>query len=300
MNGHSDHVAVSRRKLLQQSALVLAGLGLSVRQSQASDLTAQPVLRFGMLTDVHHADKDSQGDRHYRKSFDKVTEAVECFNRENLPMAVELGDLIDSAETVEKELGNLKQIEEAYANFRGQRHYVLGNHCVHTLTKQEFVNHTAMRSPHCAFDSGGYHFVILDSCFTKTGKSYQRGNFDWTDANVTRDQLNWLAADLNKNDRPTVVFTHQRLDPEANSHYRIKQATEIRNILEQSGNVRAVFSGHSHKNFHSQCKDIHYTVLRAVVSGSQPEDSGYAIVSLYEDGSIRLDGSGKQQSYAFG
>ena len=48
-------------------------------------------------------------------------------------------NFIDAAATPEVEIGYLKTIEKTYAAARGPRHYVLGNHCVYTLTKEEFV-----------------------------------------------------------------------------------------------------------------------------------------------------------------
>lgn len=51
----------------------------------------------------------------------------------------ELGDLVDAADAVESELAYLKRVNAAFAEISKHRHYVLVNHCVDTLTKDEFL-----------------------------------------------------------------------------------------------------------------------------------------------------------------
>ena len=38
--------------------------------------------------------------------------------------------------------------------------------------------------------------TVLDACFRKDGKSYERKNFDWTDANIPAAELEWLIVHL--------------------------------------------------------------------------------------------------------
>src|SRR5690606_31218172 len=159
-------------------------------------------------------------------------------------LAVCLGDLIDKDEAIEREVDFLRTIDAAYARFPCERHYVLGNHCVDTLTKAEFLEHTGATAPHYAFDAGRFHIVVLDACYRADGQPYGRGNSEWKDANLPADQIDWLRADLARTDRPTIVFAHQRLDGEGD--YYVNNAVAVREVLEASGKVLAVFQGHSH------------------------------------------------------
>ena len=90
------------------------------------------------------------------------------------------------------------------------RHHVLGNHCVDTLTKEEFLDRVGQERSFYSFDVGGYHFVVLDACFRSDGQPYGRKNFEWTDANIPAHEVEWLEADLASTSRPTIVFAHQR------------------------------------------------------------------------------------------
>src|SRR4051812_33523807 len=92
----------SRSAFLQRGILCLAGgrgvLGL------AADASAKPRARVGLITDLHYGDKPASKTRFYRETPAKLREAVAKLNEERPDVVVELGDLIDAAETVEQEI----------------------------------------------------------------------------------------------------------------------------------------------------------------------------------------------------
>jgi alkaline phosphatase len=279
---------LSRRAFLQNSTLCLAGF--SGIQAAAAD--AKPLLRIGLMTDLHYADKEPTKTRFYREALAKLDEAVEVMNREKPALVVELGDFIDQADSVEKEIEWLKTMESHFARLSMPRHYVLGNHCVGTLTKQEFAANTKASGGHESFEAGGVTFIILDACFRSDGTPYSRKNFDWKDSNIPASQLSWLESELNKASGPVIVLAHQRLD--ADKAHAVQNAAEVRSLLEKSGKVLAVFQGHSHKNDYQQIGGIHYTTLVAMVEGSGAENNGYTMLDVLTDGSLRLNGFRKQ------
>lgn len=284
----------TRRAFLHNGTLCLAGLGGG--NVLAAESAAKPLLRVGLMTDLHYADKPPTKTRFYREALAKLDEAVEVMNRENPALVVELGDFIDQADSVEKETEWLKTMESHFARLSMPRHYVLGNHCVGTLTKLEFAQHTKAAGGHASFESGGVTFIILDACFRSDGTPYSRKNFDWKDSNIPASQLSWLESELNKASGPVIVFAHQRLD--ADKAHAVQNAPAIRSLLEASGKVLAVFQGHSHKNDYQQIAGIHYTTLVAMVEGSGPENNGYSMLEIMPDSSLRLQGFRKQVNRA--
>ena len=182
---------LSRRAFTRGGSLFLFAAGTStpfLSSAMADDSRkSKRLLRAGLITDLHHADKDPRGSRHYRESLRKLTEAGSHFEKDPTDFVVELGDLIDAADSVETELGYLKTVHKEFAALPGEKHCVLGNHCVDTLTKEEFLGEVGQEKSYYSFDTAGVHFVILDSCFLKDGTPYQRRNFQWTDANVPSD-----------------------------------------------------------------------------------------------------------------
>ncbi|WP_165247468.1 metallophosphoesterase family protein [Paludisphaera soli] len=288
-----DLARIGRRAFLQGGVLVLG----AATTTATARVDEKPGVRFGLITDLHYADKPPAGTRHYRETPAKLAEAAERFKRDKAEFLVELGDLIDAADSVEVELAYLDRIDRELAAIAERRRYVLGNHCVDTLTKAEFLGKVGQERSFDSFDAGGWHFVLLDACFRGDGEPYGRKNFEWTDANIPAHEIRWLRDDLAATSKPTIVFAHQRLDVEG--PHTVKNAAEVRAVLESSGRVRAVFQGHSHKNDYREIAGVHYVTLVAMVEGSGAESSGYALVDADDAGSIRVRGFRKQQAYAW-
>lgn len=280
-----------RRRTFIHNGALLIGASSNLIGKEAG----QSIARFGLVTDLHHADKTTRGTRHYRETLSKLEEAGKVFAKTGLDHVVELGDFIDSASSLTDEKKHLATVQKKFTELPGKKHYVLGNHCVHMLKKQEFLEGVEREKSYYSFDHTGWHFVVLDSCFRSDGVPYERNNFQWTDPNIPAAELEWLRADLAGSKQPTIVFAHQRLD--LANHYAVKNAPAVREILENSGQVRAVFQGHSHKNDLKEIGDIPYVTLVAMVEGSGETNNGYSRMNIFEDGTLMLDGFRKQQSH---
>jgi predicted phosphodiesterase len=286
-------VTLGRRAFLQNGTLVLAAASTAGTSLLARE-TPKP-LRVGLITDLHYADKPPAGKRHYRETLRKLAEAAAQFEKDQPALVVELGDLIDAADAVETEKKYLSTINREFSAIAKERHYVLGNHCVDTLTKAEFLGGVEQAGSYYSFDLGEYHFVVLDACFRSDGEPYGRKNSKWTDANIPPAEAEWLAADLAATMKKTVVFAHQRLD--VSTDHGVRNAPAIRKILEASGRVLAVFQGHSHQNDLKEIGGIHYCTLVAMVEGSGAESNGYSLLDLAADGTLKLTGFRRQQDY---
>lgn len=282
----------SRRSFLQGSTLSLAACSAIPSLVQSAD---PPSLTVGLLTDLHYADKPPAGGRHYRETPRKLAEAAGHFARAGVDLVVELGDLIDAADSVAAEQRYLRRINRDFGGICPQRHYVLGNHCVDTLTKAEFLGEVEQERSFYSFDAGPCHFVVLDACFRSDGTAYGRRNFEWTDANIPESELDWLKADLQAATKPVVVFAHQRLD-NAGRH-AVRNAPQVRQILEGSSAVLAVLQGHSHRNDYQRIGGIHYCTLVAMVEGSGVASNGYSILTVTESANLQLSGFRRQSDY---
>lgn len=293
MTHDNNHFRLGRRAFLKHGTLVLTAASLSSSKLLADN--EAPSMRVGLITDLHYADKAPAGTRHYRETLTKLEEAARQFKQEKPTFLVELGDLIDAADSVDVEQKYLKTINREFSAIGKNRHYVLGNHCVDTLKKEEFLGGVEQEKSYYSFDRGGFHFVVLDSCFRSDGKPYGRKNFKWTDANIPAAEIEWLEADLKATDKNVVVFAHQRLD--VSNNHGVKNNVDVRKVLEASGKILAVFQGHSHQNDLKEIGDIHYCTLVAMVEGSGIESNGYSLMDIEPNGTIRLTGFRKQKDY---
>lgn len=291
-------IALNRRAFLHGGALVLLGTTVArhaVLPAVAAELDdARPSVRIGLLTDLHYAEKETDGTRYYRQTPAKCADAVRQFTTAKTDLVVTLGDLIDAAPTVEGEMDYLRRIVEILRAAPGQHHFVVGNHCVFSLSKAEYLQIIGQKSSYYSFDHNGQHFVLLDACFRSDGVPYGRKNYRWTDSSISREELDWLQADLAQTSLPTTVFVHQRLD--VGSPYGASNAPQVRKILEASGKVVAVLQGHHHQGDYQQIAGIHYCTLKAMIEGSGDAQNAYAHLDYLPGGALRLAGFYREPS----
>jgi hypothetical protein len=123
-NKNEPIVRLGRRAFLQHGTLLLTAATWDSAPLWGDE---QKLLRVGLVTDLHHADKPPAGSRHYRESVKKLIEAGEHFQQAKTDFIVELGDLIDAADSVDTEQKYLATINREFSTISKDRHYVLGN-----------------------------------------------------------------------------------------------------------------------------------------------------------------------------
>jgi hypothetical protein len=222
-----------------------------------------------------------------------MAECVELMNKQEVNFLIELGDFKDQDEPPleANTMTYLQAAEAVLQRFTGSTYHVLGNHDMDSISKAQFLANVentgiAPDASYYGFDVNGLHFVVLDANFSSDGTAYDHGNFSWTDAIVPQAELDWLRQDLASANGPVIVFVHQLLD--STGSYYVGNAAAVRQILEASGKVLAVFQGHHHSGTYSQIRGIHYYTLKAVVEGSGPQNNAYAIVEVHPDRSITV------------
>ena len=275
--------------------------------------TAAPCVRFGVVTDLHYADLNTvdNGATHpagkvfYRESLAKLKKAVAVMNARTPDFMIELGDLKDNSGGRTKTLPYLDAAESEFQKFEGPCYHVLGNHDMDCLTKQIFFEHVKNNgvTPTCGYYSfvvNGVTFIVLDACYTANGEDYSGTensvmNWNWYDANVPQAELAWLEQTLAATKGKAVVFCHQRLDTNAygigtNNDHSVKNAADVREILEKSGKVHAVFTGHEHRGGVCNLNGIYYYSLVALaIDGDAQTINSFAEVSVYPSGGVSVE-----------
>jgi alkaline phosphatase len=269
-----------------------------------SDLSAsvggrdKALVRFGMVTDLHYADRETGGSRYYRQSMNKFDEAINIFNKSDLNFVIELGDFKDQGSNPDKlqTLSFLDKIENEYKKFKGDRYHVLGNHDMDSLSKADFLTHTensgkAKGKNYYSFVQKGIKFIVLDANYNEDGSDYNKGNYDWTKTFIPDSQKQWLEKELNDK-YPAIVFVHQLLDSFStnDANLFVKNAADIVDILERKNKVLAVFQGHHHAGDYNFRNGIHYFTLNGMIEGPFPENNSFAIVEIDKALNITIDG----------
>lgn len=288
----------SRREFIFLGA---AGLMSGCRLFTSGYPRGNPVVRFGLVTDLHYAliDPDPApcgvvGRRYYRESLRKLREAVDVFNGRDLDFAIELGDFKDNTRGKAGTLACLEAIEAEFARFKGPRYHVAGNHDFDCLTPEEFFSRipndgVVSSTGYYSFVRGGVTFIVLNACFDSKMRPYDCSN-PWDDANVPAEELEWLRGELATAHGDVIVFCHQRLDESAEPKHLVRNAAAVREILERSGKVKGVITGHQHKGGANVVNGIPYYSLRALVCDSGEGNNSFAEMAVYADGSFTVTG----------
>lgn len=264
---------------------------------------SKPLLTFGMVTDVHYADIQNEGNRAFGQSLEKLQECVDTMNRYLPDFLVELGDFKDMSRPAseEKTLIYLYRAEKVFSGFRGPRYHVIGNHDADCISKEQFnavVENTGIPKAltYYSFLANGITCIVLDANYDSTGRDFYKGQFDWGDPNIPEVELKWLKKQLRQSRGPAIVFCHQLLD--SNDEYAVDNAAEVRKLLENSGKVAAVFQGHYHEGNYRYINGIHYYTQKALIEGEGSGNNSYALVKVFPE-SIHIIGFRRADSMTF-
>lgn len=281
---------------------------------------AKTIARFGVITDIHHTNKPDSASHRYSAALDKAAYFVKTMNRNKVDFIIELGDFVDRLVDEKDPVQNLDEIESIFTNFRGPQYHVLGNHEFDNVERANLLNNLdntgipAGRT-YYSFDQNGIHCIVLDADYTNEEphtpfdmiKPGEATWWNWKDAWIPQEELNWLEADLAASGLPTVIFTHQVMHRDklegVSENHTIKNADVVRSLLEADGQVVAVFSGHDHRGEIAVRNGIHYFVLEGNVGISldwsevsptdgfdAKKDCPFAIVEIIEKDEDEFNG----------
>jgi len=298
---------VSRRKFLKFTGIlgIVSLLPFSIKGFK-NIYFGFNILRFGVITDSHYADRVPKGTRFYRDSLPKLKECISFMNNQDLDFLIHLGDFKDEAEKANETstLQFLKTYENEFSNFNGKKYHVLGNHDMDSISKEQFLENIentdiARTKSFYYYESKLLRFIVLDANFKENGESYNKGNFDWKDTNIPQKQLLWLKKVLVESKKPCIIFVHQMLDDIEYGNYGVKNAAEVREILEKSEKVIAVFQGHKHEETHHHIKGIHYYTFNAMVDYEGLENNSFSIVNVNSNLDIQIEGFYRSSNKSF-
>lgn len=215
--------------------------------------SADEVLRFGIVTDVHK-DLMPDADKRLETFIEKAIEREADF-------IIQMGDFC-MAEPKNKDF--LK----TWNAFKCPKYHILGNHDMDRQSKQQMLDFWEMPKTYYSYDFKGTHFIVLDANFLyQDGKytDYERGNF-YVDSSlrtfINDEQIEWFKADLEATKLPVVVFSHQSL-----WHYQwgVKNRLSLQKILEaHKEKVICCFNGHNHIDYHHVQNGIHYIEVNSM------------------------------------
>lgn len=264
----------------------------------------KPSFEFGLIADVQYSNYDSNGVRFYRNSVNKLTDAVETLNQNNLAFTVQLGDIID------KDISSFSTILPIYNKLESPKYHVLGNHDF-PVTTDEVTKILGMPNQYYDFKYKDWRFVVLDTndislyANAKGSDKYQQAqvmynslvesgaiNAQTWNGGISSEQLTWLhgvLSDSAKKNEKVIVFSHMPVYPE-NMH-NVWNSDALIHEFESAGNVVAYFNGHNHAGNYGVKNGIYYVNFQGMVD--TPDTNAYSIVRVFKD-RLEIDGYGRE------
>lgn len=328
------HHTFNRRSFIKSSLITGVALTLPTTGAFAQ---SQPIVTFGLIADTHVSDKPDDKDTVSEKagwdeystgSLRKIEDFAQRMNNQSVDFVTMLGDFICNPkdkkapyeERRKRSLAFLEQAEERLARFEGPRYHVFGNHDTDQLSKEDVMKKTVNTNiqtgkTYYSFDQNGIHFLVLDANFKTDGSPFSgrpgaAGNgYTWADAYIPEKQLSWIQEDLEQTTLPTIVFTHQLLnplkdvDPDFEVELTVQNGDAVRTLFEKSGRVLAVFAGHYHSGGYQFLHGIHYVTLQGNVAfgNDVATHNQYDTVRIYQNDkgyTLAISGQGRCKSFS--
>ncbi|MCX6929238.1 MAG: metallophosphoesterase [Verrucomicrobia bacterium] len=201
-------------------------------------------ITFAISTDIH---KDIMHDADQR-----LQAFVDAAARAKVNFIVDLGDFCQPKKVNQGFL-------DIWNSFNGPRYRVLGNHDMDGgFTRPQSVAFMGMPAQHYSFDIGGWHFVVLD------GNDPDVPPRSGYASRIGTEQMEWLKADLQETQKPTVLFSHQGLASSLRNGAEVRAALETINHAAGWTKVVAAFNGHDHLDRYAFINGIHYLTVNSM------------------------------------
>ena len=208
-------------------------------------------MKIGLFADPHYCTRETAGGRYYKKSLDKIRQVLELFEKEGCELVICLGDVIDVDKTRELERDNLVAVSRVLDEARSDLIVVMGNHDGFCFTPEDFYSTIGKKYMPRTIKAGDKSLIFLDANYFKSGIQYSPGDSDWTDCYVPC--LDELKKELDSAQGDCYLFMHQNADPDICESHLIYNHRELRELVRDSGKVRAVIQGH----FHAGNRSVH-------------------------------------------
>jgi predicted phosphodiesterase len=239
-----------------------------MRSSQPLPISDEPLFVFATIADSHIR-QGALDDLRYLKAFSicrpllsNYVADINAYTRD-VEFVVHLGDITD--------LGRAWEFAEARAildSLDCELYPVVGNHDnFESDNKQRWKDFAGMDSTNYSFDYAGYHFVVIDCTMDPYEEPY---------VDCDSEVRTWVAENLaSHSGMPTIVFSHYNLwEMGWNARFdttgryaEYEGMPELRQVLEQAGNVIAVVNGHVHANRMEVHNGIQYISVGATLVG---------------------------------
>ena len=254
-------------------------LFLLISITNCSKKTYTP-FKVGVIADCQYCNCEVKWGRYYKKSPQRLKEAVAELNKDSLAYTIHLGDFID------QKIKSLDSILPTWNALQSKKYHVLGNHDfdVGQTNKQKLLNKLNIKNRYYSFIENDWKFIVLDGndlsfygTLTKEKEQQTDSLFNQLkDKNLTylkkwngglsNTQINWIKKELDEaveKKQKVVFYCHFPIFPIDNDN--LWNRDQFLTVIKPYKNIKAFFNGHNHNGAYEIVNNVHYLTFKGMV-----------------------------------
>lgn len=266
-----------------------------------------PEFEIGVMADCQYCYCEPTEVRFYKKSADRLREAVRTLNRQRLDYTVHLGDFID------KDFSSFDTLTPIWSSLKADRYHVLGNHdfSVADSLKHLVFEKMELQDRYYSIVKKNWRFIILDGndlsvhgALTETKKQQTDSLFKLlADKNLPNvepwngglgaAQLQWVENELQKataNKERVGFYCHFPVLGISERH-NLWNYKQLLALIDKYDCVKFYFNGHNHAGGYVEKEGVHYVNFKGMVDTN--DSTSFATVAFKKD-SLFIKGYGRE------
>lgn len=269
-----------------------------------------PLFSFGVIADAQYCDCEPAIGRYYRRSTQKLADALQKLNQRDLAFIIDLGDLID------RDFSSFDEILKVYEQSNYRVYRTLGNHdfTVEDAQKVQVANRLGLdQAAYYDFLYLGWRFIVLNGNELSTyahpaGSEEARAGAEmlqnlekggainarpWN-GGISQQQLAWLESKLEvarQENQWVIVINHFPAYPK--DPHNLWNDQEVVDLLIRYPQVVAYLNGHNHAGNYGQKEHVHFLNFTGMVETDAKNT--FAHVDVFPD-RLAVEGYGRESS----
>lgn len=227
-------------------------------------------MKIGIFTDSHYCKAEVLcKTRRPSLSLKKIAEAMDAFKEASVDMCICLGDLIDVGTMWEESVSCALEAMNLIRSYGIPYRVIPGNHDYTLFSAEEFSQVIKCPIPPYVVETETHILLFLDASYRSDNRRFDIAGVEWKDSNLPPFQLDFLKTVLSNTDKTCIVLLHECLDSGVCPNHRVKNAENVRCVLEESQKVHLVLQGHYHKGADRIENGIRYLTIPAMCEGEK-------------------------------
>ncbi len=289
--------------------VLLSVLILSNCNTKTTSELEFPEFEIGVVADCQYCNCEAAEIRFYRKSPERLRQAIKVLNKHSLDYSIHLGDFID------RDFESFDTVAPIWNSLKSDKYHVLGNHdfSVPDSLKPLIFEKMNIQNRYYSITENNWRFIVLDGndlsvhgALSELKKQQTDSiynllltknmpNLETWNGGLSNEQLKWVENELmlaTKNKERVGFYCHFPAQGESDQH-NLWNYDQLLSIIDKYKCVKFYFNGHNHAGGYVQRDGVHYLNFKGMVDTN--DSSSFATVTFRKD-SLIVKGFGREPS----